>query len=165
MREDARPWAVRPHILDVMWCRFPYHGEGGRPANDKHPVLCCQTAEDSTGLWWVACYYGTSKMRLADREEVDLIVMNPDNIAAMALRTATRFQLDRCMWLPFTDEYFIENPASVGSPRFARAPEQVKAQLIAKLKYREALGFHAYPKTPVPRIPPYVPDGTKGPDS
>lgn len=165
MTDGLRKWAVKPRIFDVMWARFPYHGEGGRPANDKHPVLVCQVAEDGEGDCWVGCYYGTSNIKLDERDELDLVIMSFESIQKMALSKHTRFDLDRCMWLPFDDQYFIENPKSPGSPIFAKAPERVIAKLKAKLRYRIAIGLPAYPVDPdIPTYPPHVPEGMEGPD-
>jgi hypothetical protein len=162
MGKAARPWGVRPHIFDIAWARFPYHGQGGRPANDLHPCLIVQVVEaDADGSCWVAAFYGTSKLRMhEERDQIDALVMNVEEMSRMGLRCATRFDLDRPMWMPWTDEYFVESKANVGSPVHARATEALIFDFKESLRIRIARGLPAYPvNPPIPLRPPFVPDG------
>lgn len=162
MGPAVRPWGVRPHVFDIAWARFPYHGEGGRPSDDLHPCLIVQVAEAAAdNSCWVAAFYGTSKLRLQDgRDQIDAIVMNVEEISRMGLRCATRFDLDRPMWMPWTDEYFVESKANSGSPVHARATDALISDFKDSLKIRMDSGLPAYPIKPaIPLSSPFVPDG------
>ncbi|MEA1941530.1 MAG: hypothetical protein U9P68_04710 [Pseudomonadota bacterium] len=157
-----RPWGVVPHIFDICWVKFPYHGEGGRPADDMHPCLIIQVLKDGDDFW-AGCVYGTSKLRQGARDQIDAIVMNFEEIDRMGLRCHTRFDFDRVMWLPWDDLYFVESKSNPGSPVHSRATETLVDEVKQTLRIRQDMGLPAYPIDPIPRVPPYAPDDRRPP--
>jgi len=158
----ARPWGVRPHPFDIAWARFPFHGEKGRPAKDLHPCLIVQVVEATDGSTWVGAFYGTSKLSSNERGQIDAIVMTSEELDRMGLRCATRFDLDRPMWLPWNDEYFVESKANPNSPVHAHATEGLIFEFKESLRVRKANGLPAYPvDPPIPVVPPFVPEDKK----
>ena len=158
MTKAARPWGVRPHLFDICWVRFPYHGDKGRPARDMHPCLTIALGQDSE-RFWVGVVYGTSNLRLGQRDQIDAIVMAHTDLAAMGLGRATRFDFDRVMWLPWDDEYFVESKSNPGSPVHSRATDSLIHEVKETLRVRQAMGLPAYPLDPIPTVP----EGMAGP--
>jgi hypothetical protein len=53
--------------------------------------------------------YGTSKLKTLVRP-LDLHIQNLSSIEECGLERATRFDLDRVLWLPWAEEYFTPAP-------------------------------------------------------
>lgn len=163
MKSAACPWGVRPHNLDIAWARFPYERTGGRPAGDLHPIVILQVDQDGP-LYWVACAMGTTNLKIAKRDQIDAIVMNADELAAMGLRCATRFDLDKLMWLPWNDEYIVAVGTDKTNPVHAKGTEALRTDLSESFRIRRHRGLFAPdPKVGVPRLPPYAPDALQPP--
>jgi hypothetical protein len=74
--------------------------------------------------------YGTSKLKSAQRQNVDLIIQNAEQLRNMGLPQATRFDLDpdNCVWLPWASEWF-EARDNMKTPVIGHLTERYEARL------------------------------------
>ncbi len=90
---------------DIVWCRFPYVEDPGVPDPDPHPGLIRQAFADQDGNPWVEVVYGTSVDPNRTGTQF-FTVSKVSEMDACNLRYATRFCFDRCLALPWAEEYF-----------------------------------------------------------
>lgn len=94
-----------PVPRSIVWVRWPFDDDPDefkeRPAlvraiqlNKAHTVARIEVA------------FGTSRLKEAERP-YDLILMNVTEMLEAGLPKATRFDLDRCLWLPWAKEVFV----------------------------------------------------------
>ena len=71
------------------------------------PALVINVLRDrKTGAPACEVAYGTTTLKLMQRETVDLIIQNASDLNYIGLPRATRFDLDEVAILPWTDEFF-----------------------------------------------------------
>jgi hypothetical protein len=100
------PASTLPAPLDIVLCRFPVHIDLGNPGPEKRPALVIKTAISETGLnGEVYVMYGTTQLKL-DKRRNDLFVTNYNEMYEAGLHKATRFDLDKVLWLPWAEEFF-----------------------------------------------------------
>lgn len=95
-----------PRPLDIVGCRFPLVEEPAKPGPKARPGLVRSIAlnADQTRAA-IEITYGTTKLKGKDRP-FDLHIQNFACIEACGLQRATRFDLDRTIWLPWIAEFF-----------------------------------------------------------
>ncbi len=115
------------------------------PGVVPHPALVLGVNEFRDGEYAVLIVYGTSRLK-PDQRPFDLTIMNAVNLCYAGLAQATRFDLDKFKWLPWTDEWFaIQDPQRHSSPVIGRLPQDEIEDLRRLMQLREAA------KMPVPR--------------
>lgn len=104
------PLVTIPKPLDIVWCRFPQVEKPNVPGPKSRPGLVRSLAlNKSQTRAIVEVTYGTSKLKGLDRQ-LDLHIQNLSCIEACGLERATRFDLDRVIWVPWAEEYFAPPP-------------------------------------------------------
>lgn len=109
------PISTIPAPYDIVWCRFPDHASLGSPGPKPRPALVRNSLTDSEGRGIVELVYGTTKLKLASRDLLDFIISNPREMNICGLYRATRFDLDRCVRVPWAAEWF-DAPGGTASP-------------------------------------------------
>lgn len=107
MTDHAWP---EPAAGDIVWCHFP---DGIRPRPKARPGLILAVFGDCAP-YTVRVAYGTSQRTttLYRGEFAIRRVANPAAFAAANLSFDTKFDLRRCVDLPFTSEWFQVPPAA-----------------------------------------------------
>lgn len=121
-----------------MWCRFPYEELPDYPAPVCHPGLVRQAFADQDGQPWVELVYGTS-VDPNRRGNQYFTVSKVTEMDACNLRYATRFCFERCMQLPWTEEYF-EPLAGQSTPIIGRLSDYGIRLLQVQMAYYQAYG-------------------------
>jgi hypothetical protein len=104
------PLVTIPKPLDIVWCRFPQAEKPKVPGPKSRPGLVRSLALNKNQTKAVIeVTYGTSKLKGLDRR-LDLHIQNLSCIEACGLERATRFDLDRTIWMPWAEEYFAPPP-------------------------------------------------------
>ncbi|HTS40951.1 MAG TPA: hypothetical protein VMH84_10485 [Xanthobacteraceae bacterium] len=57
--------------------------------------------------------YGTTRLKLVQRERIDLIIQNAGRLAQLGLPSAVRFDLGLENWLPWASEFFAPPEHSI----------------------------------------------------
>jgi len=100
------PVSTLPAPYDVVLCQFPEDLDLQKPPLKMRPGIVLQTAHSEEGfIPEVRLIYGTSKTKLQKRP-FDLIVMNNQAMYDAGLNRATRFDLDKIIWMPWAAEFF-----------------------------------------------------------
>lgn len=97
------PAHTAPVPLDVVWCSFPF--EDKKAVKDRPALVRSLAFYASQTKLLVEVAYGTSKLR-ADTRDLDLVISNNEAMQCAGLPQATRFDLDRCLKLPWVKEFF-----------------------------------------------------------
>jgi len=132
---DFLPHHQRPSVGNIAWCRFPYAGQ--IPAPKSRPVLirAVQLSEAHDEIW-VTASYGSSK--ISKRGPFDLLITNATEMHRMGLYQNTRFDLFKCIDLPWAREFFAP-PGNSASPVIGHITEAAKIQLRTILRIRDEL--------------------------
>jgi len=72
----------------------------------------------------VQVVYGTSKLKTQTRPN-DFFVVNYQEMYEAGLHEATRFDLDRILWLPWSEEFFAPISADYSSPVIGHLSERM----------------------------------------
>lgn len=72
----------------------------------------------------VQVIYGTSKPKMQQRPH-DFFVMNYQEMYEAGLHEATRFDLDRILWLPWSSDFFVPISAQYSSPVVGHLSERM----------------------------------------
>ena len=103
------PLSLLPAPYDIVWCRFPFHRSLGEPGPKPRPALVRNAATRPDGSAEVEVVYGTTNLKL-DQRRFDFVVSKAAEMDACGLYRATRFDLDKLIWLPWTTEWFEIRP-------------------------------------------------------
>lgn len=98
------PITTIPTALDVVWCRFPFTEIPDQPGPKERPALVRSVKRTKDGFIYVEVCYGTSKLNQSSG--CDLYVGNMREMALAGLPQATAFQLNRCVTLPWAEDFF-----------------------------------------------------------
>ena len=108
--DDTASWSyypvhTLPRSLDIVWCKFP-ELKIDEPGPKNRPGLIRSVALNKahTAARVEVCY-GTSKLKKASFP-LDLFIENAERLTALGLAQATRFELDRTVYLPWAKEFF-----------------------------------------------------------
>lgn len=99
------PMDTVPAALTVVWVRWPYQEDPDDFKERPALVRAIQLNKQHTAAR-LHVAYGTSKLKEAERP-YDLILMNVTEMLEAGLPKATRFDLDKCQWLPWAKEIFV----------------------------------------------------------
>ena len=99
------PISILPAPYDIVWCRFPYVPNLGDPGPYARPALVKNAATLPDGTAQVEVVYGTTNLKLG-RRRFDFVVSKASEMDACGLYRATRFDLDKIIWLPWTTDWF-----------------------------------------------------------
>jgi hypothetical protein len=106
------PLTTLPGRYDIVLCRYPEDGEA-MPGPKARPALVRTTAVmDDTGAGEVEVVYGTKVLKL-ERRSLDLHVTNVQEMNRAGLFHPTRFDLDKTIWLPWAEEFFVPGAGKV----------------------------------------------------
>lgn len=100
------PVSTIPTPLSIAWCWFPEAEKAGEPGPKHRPTLvrALRLSPDGT-MAAIEVTFGTSRIRHTEHP-FDLIIENSIALDECGLPCATRFNLDRTIWLPWAREYF-----------------------------------------------------------
>jgi len=128
------PLSILPAPYDIVWCRFPFHESLGEPGPKPRPALVKNAATRHDGSAEVEVVYGTTNLKMETRK-YDFIVSKTSEMDACGLYRATRFDLDKVVWLPWNTEWFDILP-NYNSPVIGSLTSYGKSmlQLTAKMK-------------------------------
>jgi hypothetical protein len=132
------PVSTLPAPLDVVWCRFPVDLDLGNPGPKQRPGLVAKTALDADGCPTVLVVYGTSNLKHATRK-FDMFVENFRDMHEAGLYQATRFDMDRHLWLPWAEEFFQPPSAQYANPAIGHLSEnsQELLRIVLDLRRKE----------------------------
>lgn len=114
----------------LVWCNFPTELDAGVPGPKNRPALVLKTryATDPPGdRFYVQVAYGTSVLKTGRRPD-DFVIANSVMIDLMRLPKATRFDLDRIVWLPWARPWFVPRSQDdpFVTPVLSVLPDQMK---------------------------------------
>ena len=140
MVEQGETWLpiqTAPSYGDIAWGRFPYEEVRG-PGPKERPVLVLAAKKVSLNkveFISVQCAYGTSKLNKTGPDAAfQLKIENMHALNMARLYQATRFDLTRIRWMPWSARWFRPDELT-GSPVIGRLPEQY----IQRLEVLKAL--------------------------
>lgn len=87
--------ALKPALLDVVWCCFPETEAPHRPGSKARPVIVLGEAKNGE---WIVAAYGTSQAHSAPRSHEVTHEAQPG--------TVTTFDLSKVASLPHTPAFF-----------------------------------------------------------
>lgn len=109
---SPEPWLSieeAPQYGDIVWSLFPYEGIVG-PGQKFRPALVLATsvfASKKPPYATVQCAYGTSKLKHDHpATKLHLRIENVYSLNQFRLPQATRFDLDRIAWIPWSRRFF-----------------------------------------------------------
>jgi len=137
------PLSTLPASLDIVWCLFPIDEAPNTPGPYPRPSLVRAVAlnRDQTKAI-VNITYGTS--RIKENRTLDLQIQNCRSLDECGLEKATRFDLDKTIWLPWAKEFF-RPPARYSGPILGHLDPQSCMQLEALKVARRALASRKRP--------------------
>lgn len=98
---------VRPAAFDLATCWYPESHDLNNPGLKLRPGLILGVLESKkTGKLKCRVSYGTTNLKIVQRNNVDLIIQNVQDITQFGLGRATRFDLDFILDLPRNEEFF-----------------------------------------------------------
>ena len=99
--------ASPPSAHDIVACYFPEQGSSPGQHLKLRPALVLNVYQGrKTGTFACEVAFGTKSLKIMRRQHVDLIVQNAVDLRLLGLATATRFDLDRILKLPWSEKYF-----------------------------------------------------------
>lgn len=123
------PLTEIPASLDIVWCLFPLEEAPKQPGPEPRPALVRAIAFDKGHTRaLVEVTYGTS--RIKENRTLDLQIQNFKALEECRLEKATRFDLDRTIWLPWAVEFF-------------RPPDRYEAVILGRLDQQSCMQLEA----------------------
>jgi hypothetical protein len=119
------PASTLPAPFDIVWCAFPEHLDLGKPAPKMRPGLVITNAlRGKDELPFVQVIYGTSNLKQQQRRH-DFFVTNYQEMYDAGLHQATRFDLDRILWLPWAVEFFKPVSSQYADPTMGHLSDRM----------------------------------------
>jgi hypothetical protein len=113
-------WWKQPLAGDIVWSWFPDEHQS-KPALKPRPALILTVYDDEAPQFGVQAAYGTSqRVTSLFRGESAITRADGEVFKAAGLSFDTKFNLARCLQLPFNDHYFSVPP---------RAPQGQRPQM------------------------------------
>lgn len=105
------PWWAEPTAGEIVWCHFP---DTVSPRPKPRPALVLAVFDDDAPQFTVRVVYGTSQRTttLLRGEFSILRERNPVAFAAAGLSFDTKFDLRKCVDLPYSTDWFSVPPAA-----------------------------------------------------
>jgi hypothetical protein len=123
------PASTLPAPFDVVWCAFPNHIDLGKPAPKMRPGLVITNALRGPEQYPVVqVIYGTSNTKMLQRSH-DFFVTNYQEMYDAGLHQATRFDLDRILWLPWAVEFFKPISTNYADPTIGHLSDRMMRRL------------------------------------
>jgi hypothetical protein len=130
--------ATLPRRHDIAWCRFPLD-DSGQPGKKLRPTLVRATQRDTeSSRSAVVVSYGTKRLKLGQRDKLDLVIQNAEQLGRLGLTMATRFDLDLLQRIPWTEEFFAAPPHAHQIVTGSLNEDQIE-RFRKKLRRREQL--------------------------
>lgn len=106
--EPPAEWFLRPPAaFDIVSARFPEKNPQPDGSFKLRPALVLTVLrDDSDGMVAARVAYGTSNLKLMQREGQDLIIQNAADLRVIGLPRATRFDLDEVLVMPWCPPHF-----------------------------------------------------------
>ena len=148
-----------PAPASIVWCHFPQAEALGKPGPKPRPALIFKTryVDDPPGdRFFVLAAYGTSLTKFSTRPN-DFTIANSATLDILRLPQATRFDLDRVLWLPWARPFFEPRKPEdrFSTPVISVLPDGIQATLQWTMGRREQRGLNgAYHAAPTPVTPP-----------
>lgn len=130
------PISTLPAPYDIVWCRFPDHDSLGKPSLKPRPALVRSVATVDGDKGEIQIVYGTSKLKMMQRRQ-DFFITNQAEMDVCGLYRATRFDLDKVAWVPWTIEWFDILP-DYNSPVIGHLTAHSIKKLQTLVSYRQA---------------------------
>ncbi len=95
-----------PHAYDIVTAFYP---ETKPKPGSKRPRPCVVTRvqkDNRSDAYACTVIFGTKNLKIMQRQFLDIIVQNHEDITAFGLGMATRFDLDSPVTLPWTPQFF-----------------------------------------------------------
>lgn len=109
-------------------------------------VLAVRYADDPPdGRFLVKVVYGTSKLK-TDTRPFDFTIMNYAQRLICRLPQATRFDLDKVVWLPWAEEYFRARPGD-STPVISVLPQPLQQEFAWHMNARDKMGLNGHLKS------------------
>lgn len=136
--EPAAEWYRRPpSAFDIVTCYFPEADPPPDGSTKLRPALVLSVLRESTsGKIALRIAYGTSVLKLLQREHLDLIIQNATDLRLVGLPRATRFDLDNTVVMPWCPPYFEAWPG-YGTPVIGTLTEDYAKELAWLMLKRE----------------------------
>lgn len=140
------PSGTIPAPASLVWCAFPDHLIPDQPSPKSRPglvfkVRALENPPDERFLVLVA--YGTSKLKTGKRPN-DYTIANSATLDVLRLPRATRFDLDKMVWLPWAKPFFISRGPDdrFATPVISVLPAGMQRNLGWTMAKREARGLN-----------------------
>jgi hypothetical protein len=132
---------VLPAQFDVVLCKFPTIEEPDKPGPKARPCLVIRTASTlgDEEFPQVRVIFGTSNPKIG-RRPFDFYVCNMTEMEAAGLFYPTRFDMDKRLWLPWTEEYF-PNANGYHTPQIGHLSDKSRGSFMAKVQRRAREGL------------------------
>lgn len=143
-----------PAAGSIVWSQFPKEIGDGVPGPKNRPALVLKSryATDPPGdRFYVQVAYGTSVLKTGKRPH-DFVVANSVSLDMLRLPKATRFDLDKIVWLPWAKPWFVPrtNDDAFCTPVMSVLTEDMKRILGWTMARREGLGLLEAYRAPAP---------------
>lgn len=132
---NSFPISTLPAPYEIVWCRFPEDLFAPKPGPKARPALVRAAAVLDDGTGDVEVVYGTSTLKL-DSRPYDLIISKMSEMNACGLYRATRFDLDKSVWLPWNTDWFEIRP-DFFSPVIGKLTQEAIKLLQVTLAYKQ----------------------------
>jgi hypothetical protein len=127
------PASTLPAPFDVVWCHFPFIENPEQPAPKARPAIVVRTAISDPGFCpEVNVIYGTSVLKM-DKRPHDFFVTNFQDKDEAGLYQASRFDLDKILWLPWAKEFFVSPGRLYPTPVMGSLPDHLRRILAFML--------------------------------
>ena len=133
-----------PAPASIVWCNFPDHLAPDVPGPKSRPGLVFKVryaTNPPDGRFYVLVAYGTTNLK-SDRRPFDFSIGNYATLSVLRLPSATRFDLDNVLWLPWARPYF-DARKGYSTPTISVLPQSVQQQLGWTMAIREQQGMNA----------------------
>lgn len=106
--EPAAEWFLRPPAaFDIVSARFPEVNPQPDGSFKLRPALVLSVLrDDADGMIAARVAYGTTNLKLMQREGLDLVIQNAADLRIIGLAMATRFDLDEILIMPWCPPHF-----------------------------------------------------------
>jgi hypothetical protein len=147
-----------PAPLSIVWCNFPEIESLGRPGPKSRPALVFKVrylTAPPCSRFVVLAAFGTSVTKVVERP-FDFQIGNAMLLNMLRLPQATRFDLDRVLWLPWAKPFFCPREENrYATPVMSVLPVEQRGLLQYTMMDRERRGMNgAYHNAPMPVVSP-----------
>jgi len=140
------PPGTVPPPASIVWCDFPENLAPKEPGPKARPALVFKVRHAEyppRDRFNVLVAYGTSNTKF-DTRVYDFTIANWATLNLLRLPQATRFDLDRVVWLPWAKPFFRPRQATdpFSAPTVSTLPAEMQRVLAWTMAEREELGLN-----------------------